>query len=223
MEICHDYCDDYLLYWVGSWILGWMHDCFVFSFLDWLLVLSLVVLLLLCNKWIYLQVYITDLWTEHTPWPFNQLPRSYSFLVKHGTLWKMTYYGTAPRVIHQPHFAAPTTFIARRVVTFCTFNELNYIFLIVEGSLTAAAFSHYYTCSVTLRILISYSWRFFACACGNKCRIIKISDNFHVPFLPALQRNSCWIVMVHPFWDEIMRWSHIYSTECLVVFWEDLF
>ncbi|KAG6486897.1 hypothetical protein ZIOFF_055478 [Zingiber officinale] len=45
------------------------------------------------------QVFVTDLWTEHTPWPFNQLPRSYNFLVKHGALWKMTYYGTAPRLV----------------------------------------------------------------------------------------------------------------------------
>lgn len=61
------------------------------------------------------QVFITDLWTDHTPWPFNQLPRSYSFLVKHGALWRMTYYGTAPRLIHQPHFAATSAFIAREV------------------------------------------------------------------------------------------------------------
>ncbi|KAJ4899136.1 hypothetical protein Rs2_13087 [Raphanus sativus] len=61
------------------------------------------------------QVFITDLWTDHTPWPFNQLPRSYNFLVKHGTLWKMTYYGTAPRVIHQSNFAATSTFIAREI------------------------------------------------------------------------------------------------------------
>ncbi|KAG6495308.1 probable monogalactosyldiacylglycerol synthase 1, chloroplastic [Zingiber officinale] len=61
------------------------------------------------------QVFVTDLWTEHTPWPFNQLPRSYNFLVKHGALWKMTYYGTAPRLVHQPHFAATSTFIAREV------------------------------------------------------------------------------------------------------------
>ncbi|KAK9100101.1 hypothetical protein Scep_023531 [Stephania cephalantha] len=59
------------------------------------------------------QVFITDLWTDHTPWPFNQLPRSYNFLVKHGTLWKMTYYGTAPRVVHQSNFAATSMFIAR--------------------------------------------------------------------------------------------------------------
>ncbi|KAG5225173.1 MGDG synthase type family protein [Salix suchowensis] len=61
------------------------------------------------------QVFITDLWSEHTPWPFNQLPRSYNFLVKHKALWKMTYYGTAPRVIHQSNFAATSTFIAREV------------------------------------------------------------------------------------------------------------
>ncbi|KAK6927671.1 Glycosyl transferase, family 28, C-terminal [Dillenia turbinata] len=59
------------------------------------------------------QVFVTDLWTDHTPWPFNQLPRSYNFLVKHGALWKMTYYGSAPRVIHQSNFAATSTFIAR--------------------------------------------------------------------------------------------------------------
>ncbi|GAA0165531.1 glycosyltransferase [Lithospermum erythrorhizon] len=59
------------------------------------------------------QVFVVDLWTEHTPWPFNQLPRSYNFLVKHGTLWKMTYYASAPRLVHQTNFAATSTFIAR--------------------------------------------------------------------------------------------------------------
>ncbi|KAI4376211.1 hypothetical protein MLD38_013998 [Melastoma candidum] len=61
------------------------------------------------------QVFVTDLWTDHTPWPFNQLPRSYNFLVKHGPLWKMTYYASAPRVIHQSNFAATSTFIAQEV------------------------------------------------------------------------------------------------------------
>lgn len=60
-----------------------------------------------------LQVFVTDLWTDHTPWPFNQLPRSYNFLVKHGSLWKMTYYVSAPKVVHQSNFAATSTFIAR--------------------------------------------------------------------------------------------------------------
>lgn len=62
------------------------------------------------------QVSITDLWTEHTPWPFNQLPKSYSFLVKHDTLWKATFHGTAPRFVHQPHFAFTSVFIARKVM-----------------------------------------------------------------------------------------------------------
>ncbi|KAJ4958673.1 hypothetical protein NE237_025784 [Protea cynaroides] len=61
------------------------------------------------------QVFVTDLWADHTPWPFNQLPRSYNFLVKHGSLWKMTYYASAPRVVHQSNFAATSTFIAREV------------------------------------------------------------------------------------------------------------
>ncbi|CAK9133798.1 unnamed protein product [Ilex paraguariensis] len=61
------------------------------------------------------QVFVTDLWTDHTPWPFNQLPRSYNFLVKHGPLWKMTYYASAPRLVHQSNFAATSTFIAREV------------------------------------------------------------------------------------------------------------
>ncbi|KAG8381950.1 hypothetical protein BUALT_Bualt05G0025900 [Buddleja alternifolia] len=60
-------------------------------------------------------VFVTDLWTDHTPWPFNQGPKSYNFLVKHGTLWRMAYYASTPRVIHQSYFAATSTFIARKV------------------------------------------------------------------------------------------------------------
>ncbi|KAF9614350.1 hypothetical protein IFM89_018103 [Coptis chinensis] len=61
------------------------------------------------------EVFVTDLWSEHTPWPFNQLPRSYSFLVKHGPLWKMAYYGSAPRLVHQPNLAATSALIAREI------------------------------------------------------------------------------------------------------------
>lgn len=75
--------------------------------------MCLLILLLYLLKEGALQVFITDLWTEHTPWPFNQLPRSYNFLVKHGSLWRMTYYATAPRLVHQTNFAATSTFIAR--------------------------------------------------------------------------------------------------------------
>ncbi|KAI7987247.1 hypothetical protein LOK49_LG13G02796 [Camellia lanceoleosa] len=46
---------------------------------------------------------------------FNERIWSYNFLVKHGTLWKMTYYASAPRVVHQSNFAATSTFIAREV------------------------------------------------------------------------------------------------------------
>ncbi|XP_059639016.1 monogalactosyldiacylglycerol synthase, chloroplastic-like [Cornus florida] len=59
------------------------------------------------------QVFVTDLWTNHTPWSFNQLPRSYNVLVKHGSLWKMTYYASTPCLVHQSNYAATSTFIAR--------------------------------------------------------------------------------------------------------------
>eukprot|EP00249_Psilotum_nudum_P020050 c27537_g1_i1 orf=3-1175(-) len=62
------------------------------------------------------KVIITDLWSEHTPWPFNQLPKSYSFLVKHGTLWKAAFHVSAPRIVHQSHFAMTSPFIARKVI-----------------------------------------------------------------------------------------------------------
>lgn len=60
-----------------------------------------------------MQVFVTDLWADHTPSPFNQLPRSYNFLVKHGSLWRVTYYGSAPKAIHQPYFAITSAFVAR--------------------------------------------------------------------------------------------------------------
>jgi len=60
-----------------------------------------------------LQVFVTDLWIDHTPWPFNQLPRSYNFLVKYDPLWRITYYAYAPRVVHQSNFAATSAFISR--------------------------------------------------------------------------------------------------------------
>ncbi|KAG0472308.1 hypothetical protein HPP92_016854 [Vanilla planifolia] len=63
------------------------------------------------------QVFVTDLWTDHTPWPFNQLPRSYNFLVKHGALWKMTYYGSA-LVFHKlvTRCYCPSSEVAKRAL-----------------------------------------------------------------------------------------------------------
>ncbi|CAI5531440.1 unnamed protein product [Closterium sp. Naga37s-1] len=61
------------------------------------------------------EVNVVDMWTDHTPWPFNQLPKSYNFLVRHETLWKMTYYATKPKFVHQPQMAATFAFVARTV------------------------------------------------------------------------------------------------------------
>ncbi|CAI5530233.1 unnamed protein product [Closterium sp. Naga37s-1] len=61
------------------------------------------------------EVTIIDLWKEHTPWPFNQMPKSYSFLVRHETLWKVAFYATKPKFVHQPQMAATSAFVAREV------------------------------------------------------------------------------------------------------------
>lgn len=61
------------------------------------------------------KVYVTDLWKEHTPWPFNQISRSYNFLVRHETLWKVAFHGTIPRCVHCPQFVAASALIARKV------------------------------------------------------------------------------------------------------------
>ncbi|CAM6085207.1 unnamed protein product [Calypogeia fissa] len=61
------------------------------------------------------KVSIIDLWQDYTPWPFNQVPKTYSFMVKHEALWKLAYHSTAPRFIHQSQMAATSTFIAREV------------------------------------------------------------------------------------------------------------
>eukprot|EP00850_Spirogloea_muscicola_P018752 SM000175S03299 [mRNA] locus=s175:163391:166412:- [translate_table: standard] len=61
------------------------------------------------------KVAIIDLWKEHTPWPFNQMPDSYSFLVKHEALWKVAFHASKPRFVHQPHMAVTSAFVAREV------------------------------------------------------------------------------------------------------------
>lgn len=61
------------------------------------------------------RVYVTDLFKEHTPWPFNQLSRSYNFLVRHETLWKVAFHGTIPRCVHCPQFVAASALFARKV------------------------------------------------------------------------------------------------------------
>uniref|UniRef100_A0A0D6R6J8 monogalactosyldiacylglycerol synthase n=1 Tax=Araucaria cunninghamii TaxID=56994 RepID=A0A0D6R6J8_ARACU len=61
------------------------------------------------------EVYVTDLFQEHTPWPFNQMPRSYNFLVRHETLWKVAFHGTIPRCVHYPQLRAASAFIASKM------------------------------------------------------------------------------------------------------------
>lgn len=48
------------------------------------------------------KVDVVDLWTAHTPWPFNQLPKSYSFMVKYPFIWRANFTLTQPRIVHVP-------------------------------------------------------------------------------------------------------------------------
>ena len=48
------------------------------------------------------QVDVVDLWTAHTPWPFNELPKSYSFMVKYPFIWRANFTLTQPRIVHVP-------------------------------------------------------------------------------------------------------------------------
>lgn len=36
-----------------------------------------------------LQIDVCDIWTHYTPWPCNQLPKSYNFMVKYSILWRL--------------------------------------------------------------------------------------------------------------------------------------
>ena len=60
-----------------------------------------------------LQLDIVDIWSQHTPWPMNQIPKTYSFLVKNGFLWRFGYYTQQPRFMHVP-FLKMTAVTARR-------------------------------------------------------------------------------------------------------------
>jgi 1,2-diacylglycerol 3-beta-galactosyltransferase len=58
------------------------------------------------------QVLVVDMWTEHTPYPFSELPNSYSFLVQHGFLWRFTYHLLQPRMVHMPYMSGIHAFTA---------------------------------------------------------------------------------------------------------------
>jgi 1,2-diacylglycerol 3-beta-galactosyltransferase len=45
---------------------------------------------------------IVDLWTHHTPWPYNEFPKSYSFMVKYPFIWRTNFTLSQPRFVHVP-------------------------------------------------------------------------------------------------------------------------
>ncbi len=45
---------------------------------------------------------IVDLWSHHTPWPYNEFPKSYSFMVKYPFIWRANFTLTQPRFVHVP-------------------------------------------------------------------------------------------------------------------------
>lgn len=47
------------------------------------------------------EIDIVDLWMDHTPWPHNQAPKSYSFMVSNPFLWWAAYVTTQPRCVHR--------------------------------------------------------------------------------------------------------------------------
>ena len=48
------------------------------------------------------EIDIVDLWTHHTPWPYNEFPKSYSFMVKYPFVWRTNFTLTQPRFVHVP-------------------------------------------------------------------------------------------------------------------------
>jgi 1,2-diacylglycerol 3-beta-galactosyltransferase len=52
------------------------------------------------------------MWESHTPFPFNQVPNSYSFMVRHGFLWRMAYHSLNPPALHLPYMSAVHAFTA---------------------------------------------------------------------------------------------------------------
>lgn len=56
-----------------------------------------------------------DIWTNHTPYPFNQLPKTYSFMVRNSLIWRIGYYGQQPRFIHVPTQTVSSLFVSRQV------------------------------------------------------------------------------------------------------------
>ncbi len=61
------------------------------------------------------QVDYVDIWSNHTPYPFNQLPKTYSFMVRNSLMWRIGYYGQQPRFIHVPTQTISSLFVSKQV------------------------------------------------------------------------------------------------------------
>lgn len=61
------------------------------------------------------KVDVVDLWTAHTPWPFNELPKSYSFMVKYPFIWRANFTLTQPRIVHVPLATASAAIVGASV------------------------------------------------------------------------------------------------------------
>ncbi|KAJ6794835.1 glycerol kinase [Iris pallida] len=61
------------------------------------------------------QVFVKDLCKEHAGWPVNNMERTYKFMLKHVSLWKMAFHGTSPRWIHCLYLAAIAAFYAKYI------------------------------------------------------------------------------------------------------------
>lgn len=61
------------------------------------------------------QISVLDIWTHYTPWPCNQAPKGYSFLVKYPFLWRLGFLATQPRFVHVPIATATAAFVGPQV------------------------------------------------------------------------------------------------------------
>eukprot|EP00803_Ostreobium_quekettii_P005073 evm.model.scf_277.5 EVM.evm.TU.scf_277.5 scf_277:33010-37549(+) len=61
------------------------------------------------------EVDIVDLWTDHTTYPFNQMPGTYSFLVKHAWMYWLVFTLSNPRWLHNTYFTIILLFIHDKV------------------------------------------------------------------------------------------------------------
>ena len=67
------------------------------------------------STWNTPQVDYVDVWSHWTPYPFNELPKTYSFMVKNPSIWRMGYYVQQPRVVHYPTSVVTSLMVARKI------------------------------------------------------------------------------------------------------------